>query len=104
MAFHNVLVARFFQVFLLVVPVISASVAICRTGWTVTADSYQTGNEPAKVLDGNATTFWHTKYSPTPVDTLPHWIVVDMKATYNVGAVSIQPRPSGSANGRIGGH
>ncbi|KAI8940751.1 hypothetical protein NX059_002016 [Plenodomus lindquistii] len=82
----------------------SANVALSRTGWTAVADSYQVGNEPTKALDNDAATFWHSKYSPVPIAPLPHWIVVDMKATYNVQAVSIQPRPAGNANGRIGGH
>ncbi|KAH9872827.1 hypothetical protein J1614_005221 [Plenodomus biglobosus] len=82
----------------------SANVALSRTGWTATADSFQVGNEPAKALDNDATTFWNSKYSPAPVAPLPHWIVVDMKATYNVQAVSIQPRPASNADGRIGGH
>lgn len=82
----------------------SVNVAISRTGWTATAETFQVGNEPSKALDNNATTFWHSKYSPAPIDTLPNWIIVDMKATYNVQAVSIQPRPADNANGRIGGH
>jgi galactose oxidase len=82
----------------------SASVAISRSGWTVVADSFETGNEPAKAIDGNATTFWHSRYSPAPAAALPHWITVDMKATYNVQSVTIQPRPSDNGNGRIGGH
>ncbi|KAF2824088.1 galactose oxidase [Ophiobolus disseminans] len=84
--------------------VTSASVAISRTGWTATADSFETGNEPAKALDGNASSLWHSKYTPAPPDTLPNWIAVDMKATFNIHAISIQPRPSGNSNGRIGGH
>ncbi|KAF1938252.1 galactose oxidase [Clathrospora elynae] len=82
----------------------SASVAISRSGWTATADSFQSGNEPAKALYANAASFWHSQYSPTPVGPLSHWIVVDMRAVYNINAISIQLRPSDSANGRIGGH
>ncbi|KAJ2986355.1 hypothetical protein NUW58_g5069 [Xylaria curta] len=37
--------------------------AIPRTGWTVTADSFQPGYEAAKAIDGNSSTFWHTAYS-----------------------------------------
>lgn len=29
-----------------------------RTGWTATADSFQSGNEAAKAIDGNSSTFW----------------------------------------------
>ncbi|CAN9397562.1 unnamed protein product [Alternaria alternata] len=82
----------------------SASIAISRSGWTATSDSFQAGNEPYRALDGNGTSFWHSKYEPAPVDPLPNWIIVDMKSSYNVNAVSLQPRPSDNANGRIGGH
>ena len=82
----------------------SASVAISRSGWTATADSFEAGNEPAKALDGNASSLWHSKYTPAPADALPNWIAIDMKATFNIHAVSIRPRPSDNANGRIGGH
>ncbi|KAF1837919.1 arabinogalactan endo-1,4-beta-galactosidase [Decorospora gaudefroyi] len=104
MAFSMFLFARLLTTLILASSVASASVAISRSGWTATADSFQPGNEPAKALDGSAATFWHSKYDPAPVDPLPNWIVVDMKASYNINAVSIQPRPSDNANGRIGGH
>ncbi|CAO2649381.1 Nn.00g067660.m01.CDS01 [Neocucurbitaria sp. VM-36] len=104
MASCSLLVARFIKVLIFANLVTTTSVSIDRTGWSATADSFQSGNDPDKALDANATTFWHSKYSPTPVDALPNWIVVDMKATYNINAVSIQPRPSDNANGRIGGH
>ncbi|KAI8635328.1 hypothetical protein F5Y19DRAFT_482569 [Xylariaceae sp. FL1651] len=76
---------------------------ISRTGWTVTADSFQTGNEPAKAIDGNTSTFWHTAYSPT-VAPLPHYIQLDMKKSYVINGVSYQPRQDGSSNGNIGQH
>jgi galactose oxidase len=104
MAFSTSLFTLFLKTLVFANLVASASVAISRTGWTATADSFQTGNEPAKALDGSATTFWHSEYDPTPVDPLPNWIVVDMKASYNINAVSLQPRPADSGNGRIGGH
>ncbi|KAL6706706.1 hypothetical protein ACN47E_005248 [Coniothyrium glycines] len=81
----------------------SVLTAINRTGWTTSADSFQIGNEPSKALDGDANTFWHSRYSPS-LDTLPNWIVVDMLSTYNVQAITTLPRPSSNANGRIGGH
>ncbi|KAF2854308.1 carbohydrate-binding module family 32 [Plenodomus tracheiphilus IPT5] len=93
-----------FEVFFFASIASSANVVLSRTGWTATADSFEIGNEPAKALDNNATSLWHSKYTPAPAAPIPHWIVVDMKATYSVQAVSIQPRPAGNANGRIGGH
>lgn len=82
----------------------STAVAIDRSSWTATANSFENGNEPQKVLDGDSSTFWRSKRSsPTP-DLLPNWISIDMRATYNVHAISIQPRPGSDANGRITGH
>lgn len=80
----------------------AASVALNRAGWTATADSFQTGNEPSKAIDGNPSTFWHSAYSPD--DPLPNTITLDMKASFLINAVSIQPRQDTSTNGRIGQH
>ncbi|KAI1125933.1 hypothetical protein F5Y10DRAFT_245937 [Nemania abortiva] len=77
--------------------------AIPRTGWTVTADSFQPGNEAAKAIDGNSSTFWHTAYSPT-IAPLPHYIQLDMKKSYVINGVSYQPRQDSSSNGNIGQH
>lgn len=90
--------------FLFIHAVLSASVAINRNGWSATADSFEVGSEPAKVLDGNASSLWQSRFTPAPAATLPHWIIIDMKTTYIVQAVSIQPRPADIGNGRIGGH
>jgi galactose oxidase len=76
---------------------------ISRTGWTVSADSFQTGNEAAKAIDGNTSSFWHTEYSPTTAP-LPHYIQVDMLKSYVVNGIGYQPRQDGSRNGDIGQH
>lgn len=78
-------------------------VANDRTGWTATADSYQTGNEPQNVLDGNTNSFWHTKYNPT-TDNLPHTLTIDMKTARYCNGLSYQPRQDGNQNGNIGQH
>lgn len=80
-----------------------APTALDRTGWTVVADSYQAGNEPTKVLDGNSTTFWHTQFNPNN-PALPHTITIDMKSSYLVNGLSYLPRQDGSKNGNIGQH
>ncbi|KAI0191833.1 bleached galactose oxidase [Xylaria flabelliformis] len=77
--------------------------AISRTGWTVTADSFQPGNEAVKAIDGNSSTFWHSAYSPT-IAPLPHYIQLDMKKSYVINGVSYQPRQDASLNGNIGQH
>lgn len=92
-----------FSVCLLITAVTSVSAPIMKAGWTATADSFQQGNEPSKAIDTNMNTFWHSLYNPS-VDPLPNWLIVDMKSTYQIHAVSYLPRQDGSANGRIGGH
>lgn len=76
---------------------------IPRTGWNVSADSYQSGNQPQNVLDGNASTFWHTQYSPN-LASLPHYIQFDMQRSYIVNGISYVPRQDGNSNGNIGQH
>ncbi|KAH4800478.1 hypothetical protein HBH69_198080 [Parastagonospora nodorum] len=100
----NLDLSAFATAFLCISAALSSSVAISRNGWSATADSFETGNEPVGVLDGNASTLWHSKFTPAPADPLPNWIAIDMKTTYNLQAISIQPRPAASGNGRIGGH
>ena len=76
---------------------------ISRAAWTLTADSFQLGNEPIKAIDNNTATFWHTEYNPLNV-ALPHNITVDMKQSYNVNSLTYLPRQDGNNNGHIGEH
>ena len=80
-----------------------ATSQIDRTGWTVTADSFQPGNEPALAIDGNTSTFWHTEFNPVNTP-LPHNITVNMAKSYYVTSVTYQPRQDGNSNGNIGQH
>jgi endo-alpha-N-acetylgalactosaminidase len=52
------------------------------------------------VLDGNAATLWHTRYSGT-VAEMPHTIELDLGATYPMTELFYLPRTDASANGRI---
>lgn len=92
---------------LLLLPIAEAqfpwATAIPRTGWIATADSYQAGNEPAKAIDGNSSTFWHTQYTPTAA-ALPHYFQIDMLKSYIVNGISYVPRQDGKSNGNIGQH
>ncbi len=84
-------------------PAALASTPLPRTGWTVAASDQETTGEngaATNVLDGSASTHWHSKWSGTAVP-LPHWITIDMHKTDTVAAVKYLPR-AGSANGRIG--
>ncbi len=74
-----------------------------RTGWTATADSWQPGNEPQNVLDGNPNSIWHTQWNPNNAQ-LPHQIIIDMKSSRYVNGLTYQPRQDGNQNGNIGQH
>lgn len=75
--------------------------ALDRTGWTAAADTFQSGEEPQKAIDGNTGSIWHSQWNPsTP---LPHTITIDMKREYNVNGLTYLPRQDGS-NGNIGQH
>ncbi|MEU3922781.1 discoidin domain-containing protein [Streptomyces sp. NPDC029004] len=81
-----------------------AAPVLSRAGWTATASDEETAAEDGRaqlVLDGSADTFWHSKWSGTPVP-LPHSITIDMHRTAVVSGLVYLPRPSNSANGRIG--
>lgn len=82
-----------------------ADPTLSRTGWTVTASDQETAREngaAANVLDGVATTIWHSAWSSTPPAPLPHSLTLDLKSAARVGGLSYLPRPAAAANGRIG--
>ncbi|MER7761849.1 discoidin domain-containing protein [Streptomyces sp. NPDC097619] len=81
----------------------AATVDLPRTGWTATASDEETTGEDgraANVLDGDAATIWHSRWSGTPAP-LPHTVTLDMHRTAAVSALVYQPRTGGS-NGRAG--
>ena len=77
--------------------------AVDRSTWTVECDSFQPGNECANAIDGNADTLWVTAFDPVNAP-LPHTITIDMKDSFLVGNITIQPRQDGNNNGHIGQH
>ncbi|MEW2811133.1 discoidin domain-containing protein [Streptomyces massasporeus] len=84
----------------------SATVDLSRSGWTATASSEETAGEDgraANVLDGDAGTFWHSRWSGGTPAPLPHSITIDMHRTAGVSALSYEPR-QGKANGRAGAY
>jgi galactose oxidase len=84
-------------------PAALSSTPLPRTGWTVTASDQETTGEngaATNVLDGSASTYWHSKWSGTAVP-LPHSIAIDMNKTDTVSALKYLPRTN-SSNGRIG--
>lgn len=64
--------------------------------------SQETTSEQApatNAFDGNPSTFWHTKYAGG-ADEFPHWLTIDLGASYLVDGLSYLPRQS-NANGLI---
>ncbi|WP_211883274.1 discoidin domain-containing protein, partial [Pseudarthrobacter albicanus] len=75
-----------------------------RTGWTASASDEEVLRENGRasnVLDGNAATFWHSRWSPAPAAPLPHSITIDTKATRSISGFRYLPR-SDLPNGRVG--
>lgn len=78
--------------------------AMDRAGWTCTADSENIDppNPCGNVLDGDAGTIWHSKWTD-PAAPLPHQITIDMQASALIGSITYQPRAE-NGNGNIGQH
>jgi len=66
------------------------------TGWIATASSEQLSGEntglASALIDGDLTTYWHSRYSGGPTTSYPHWIQFDMLNPIYVTKVSIAPR------------
>jgi endo-alpha-N-acetylgalactosaminidase len=68
---------------------------------SVSSDELPTGGEAAKAIDGDPSTHWHTAWSTVdPPAAYPHWIVLDLGASYNVDGFAYLPRQVGT-NGRM---
>ena len=80
---------------------------IPRSGWAVQADSQAATsgqNSAAAAIDGNAATFWHTKYSGGNAP-LPHRFIVNLGSLRGIGGFKYLPRPAaGGQNGTIAGY
>jgi alpha-L-fucosidase len=72
-------------------------------GWKVVAvDSEETTkghNDAALAIDGDASTFWHTRWSDD--QKLPHSITVDMGEAHRIGGFVYLPRQDGMLNGTV---
>lgn len=63
------------------------------------ASSYNDGNEAAAVLDGDSSTIWHSRWSPSQA-TGPHWLVLDLgQRRRDVAYLDYLGRLDGNANG-----
>ncbi|RYG23969.1 DUF4981 domain-containing protein [bacterium] len=72
-----------------------------KMAWSATASSFESNEgEPANVLDGNESTFWHTRWSGDKAQP-PHSLVIDLKKPTAIGRVLLTQRRE-NHNGRIG--
>lgn len=71
-----------------------------RTGWTVTADSFAPGHDPAKIFDNDVKTFWQSGNGAP----LPHYVTIDMKSSYFINSVSYLPEQAATSIGNIQAH
>lgn len=78
--------------------------ALPRVGWTATASDSYGANPASNVLDGNATSIWHSQYTATGATALPHSVTVDMKSSKSIAGLSYLPRQDSYRNGTIGGY
>ena len=62
--------------------------------------SQETGNEAAKMVDGDPSTIWHTMYSVT-VAIYPHYIDFDANEEVMIKGFKYLPRQDGGNNGSI---
>ncbi len=65
-----------------------------RTGWNVTATSYERGSEPTKLLDGNANSFWENRWKNGTGDknTLPQSVTFDFGKVIEISKIEIDRR------------
>ncbi len=86
-------------------PIGGGSSVLPKGGWSlVSVSSQETTNEngaATNAFDGSSSTMWHSKWS-SPAGQLPHEIVIDLGATYNVDSFRYLPRQDGGINGRVG--
>ena len=76
-----------------------------RTGWEVTVDGWNADGKSGKadaIIDGDVNTYWHSHYDNDTNKAMPHWFMLDMKKSQDVGAVGIITRQAEvSVNGHI---
>ena len=64
----------------------------------VTSQQDNTGQAGKNAIDGNSTTFWHTKWDLS--DKIPS-ITIKLDKTYNIAQLSYLPRQDGGVNGNV---
>ncbi|MFD0692941.1 discoidin domain-containing protein [Paenibacillus sp. GCM10027628] len=71
---------------------------IPKTQMTASAKSFQSGNEPAKAIDGDSNSMWHTKWDGS--DKLPQSITLDLGKVREISQFRYAPRLD-AGNGTI---
>ena len=74
-----------------------------RTWRLVHTDSEETVDMDGRAIrafDGDPKTFWHSRYRPS-IDPMPHELVIDLGARYNIDTFRYLPRQDRSVNGTI---
>jgi alpha-L-fucosidase len=78
-------------------------VGLSPTGWKVVAvDSQEMAGENngvANAIDGNSSTFWHTRWNEDL--KLPHFITIDMGTAHHIAGFTYLPRQDGNPNGTV---
>ncbi|MFS0839755.1 exo-alpha-sialidase [Paenibacillus sp. 1P03SA] len=77
---------------------VSTDRALAQSAMTASASSFQTGDEPAKALDRNTATMWHTFWNGT--DTTRE-ITLNLGGAYSLSKLTYLPRQDSSSNGTI---
>lgn len=77
---------------------------LSRTGWTVTVsgENANDGGGKAAIIDGNNSTYWHSRYNNSgtgdATQTLPQFFVIDLGQETSFGSIGYVARPN-SGNG-----
>jgi O-glycosyl hydrolase len=83
---------------------VGTNTPIPQSGWSLlSVDSQETtcGNYAAvNSFDGKPATFWHTQFCPT-TPGVPHYIEINLGATYNISGFTYLPRQDGCSHGWI---
>lgn len=67
---------------------------------SATASSWHPGYEPAKAIDGDCGTMWHTPFRPDNPPP-PHELTIDLGGSHTVEALVYRPRQDGNGNGVV---
>lgn len=79
---------------------------LSREGWTVTVsgENANDGGGKAAIIDGNNSTYWHSRYNNNgtgdATQTLPQFFVIDLGQETSFGSIGYVPRPN-QGNGTV---